>query len=295
MNLDRMSVPLNNTEYSLLMSTSIFSDDRRAISSEVLVPASRPVERTVIVQPVRTDAPIFRGVTTDENGTQAVLEVQEPITYTDPTTNRPVNAIKYNALTRKAGDTFQWNSYEFTVLDVSASQGMDLLQKGAEEPVWIAMGHNVFNEAMAPLPDKAPYSSADVAQQNTGYSTGRGARGGRNARGATGATAAGGMPGVTAGMTPITAGSTSMAGLQAALLPPAGTDPPLPPGSTDDLEARMKARRASQDAVPVGANTISPTTVTPAKPAASAAEVERQLQARRDAQLATPASAPAGG
>ena len=36
-----------------------------------------------------------------------------------------------------------------------------------------------------------------------------------------------------------------MAGLQSALVTPQ-LDPPLPPGSADDLERRMKARRESQ-------------------------------------------------
>jgi len=284
LNLGRMSVDMD-PQYNLLLGTSIFSEDRRAIDvNPPRVAETRPIE--VVRPPVRTDAPIFRGVATDKGGTQAVLEVQEP--------NMETGSIKYNALSCKPGDTFQWNGREYTVVDVSLNEGMSLLQPGAQEPIMIAMGHNIFDQAMPSLPDTPPYRSGDAQPQNTGYNTGRGARG-RNARGAMGATDTTGMPGVTTGMTPITAGS-SMAALQGALVSPT-SDPPLPPGSADDLERRMRARSESQVAAPGGATTVSPTTIKPATPAApkvSTEELERQLQARRDAQMA-PTTAPAGG
>jgi len=289
MNLGNMNVPLANTDYSLLLSTSIFSEDRRATGISRPEPTTRPAREIVVERPpIRTDAPVFRGIATDDSGAQAVLEIQEP--------NMDTGTIKYTAVSCKPGETFQWVGNEYKVVAVSLDRGMTLLQPGMDEPVLIAMGHNILDQAMPPLPDVAPYRSGDAQPQNTGYSSGRG-RGRTGGRGGVGGTtAATGMPGVTAGMTPITAGSTSLAGLQGALMSSA-SDPPLPPGSTDDLERRMRARRESQVAAPGGATMIGPTAAppaAPAAPAASAAELERQLQARRAAQMeSTPTTAPA--
>jgi len=289
--MGRMGVNMGS-DYDVLLTTSIFSQDRRAIGRDI--PATtRAADPVVVRAPVRTDAPIFRGVASDSTTTQAVLEVQEP--------NLDTGSIKYTALSCKPGETFEWNGSEYKVVAVSMDKGMSLLQPGAEQPIQIAMGNNIFNQHMGDLPDTPPYRSADATSQNTGYSSGRGRT--RNTRGGTTGTpvSTGGTTAVTAAITPITAGSTSLSALQQALVSPAA-DPPLPPGSADDLERRMRSRRESQMAAPGGATTVSPTVITtpaapaPAAPAgATADELERALRARRDSQMAAPAPAPAPG
>ena len=229
-----MSVTMDS-EYGILTITSIFAENRRGGRGGQ--PPPPPGTNTGTEQgtnpPPRRDAPIFRGVVTDETGTQAVLEVQEG--------DARAGAVRNTIASYKAGQTFQWNGTRYTVLGVDLDKGMTLEQGGG--PLTISLGKNILNQAMAPLPDMPLYRSPDALpqKQNDGY-TGRGRTG-----------SSGGMVGGTSGG----AGGFSMASLQSALV--SSSDPPLPPGSADDLASRMKQRREMQLAAPGGAPVTTPT------------------------------------
>lgn len=235
-----------SSEYNILTTTSIFAQNRRAMDTGEIV-ATQPVTYVVRTAPVRLDAPIFRGVQVDESGAQAVMEVQQ----TDPNNN---NAVVTRALSLKSGEVLTFDGTEYKVVSVDRDAGLKLAVTGGE--MVIAMGSNVLMQAMAPLPDTPPYRAMDATPQNQNNNNMGGRRGGRGGAGAAG----GGMVAMGGTMAGGGGAAISMAGLQGALM--TSSDPPLPPGSADNLEARMKARRDTQ--IGAGGSIVtSPVTVTP--------------------------------
>ena len=212
-------------DYSIMDTTSIFARDRIAVDPNYIPVPQAPVAPR---QVYRGDAPIFRGVMIDKDkGPVALIEIQQQ----DRTT-------KNDYLT--PGQTIDWNGYK--VVDVTMD-GMLVLN--GDQNILIPIGRNVDNQVVQQLSTVAQYQSQDAlgminqTQNGPGGGGGRGGRGGRGGGGLGG----GGAGGLAAGIVDVQ------------------LDPPLPPGSADDLEARMRARRDNQlnsSPVPVSLPAVTP-------------------------------------
>jgi hypothetical protein len=222
-------------DYAIMDTTSIFARDRIAIDPNYIEVPQPPVIRQ---QVPRGEAPIFRGVMIDKDkGPVALVEMASQERGGTPTNDY-----------LKPGDTIAWNGDK--VVDVTMD-GMLVLQ--GDTNVMIPIGHNVDNQQVSQLSTVAQYQSQDAMgvsnQQQQNYNGGGGGRGGRGGRGGGGGQGGGGGFGGGAG------------GLAGQIIN-VQLDPPLPPGSADDLEARMKARRDSQlnsTSSPLPAPTVAPT------------------------------------
>jgi hypothetical protein len=272
---------LTDTTFKELETTSIFAKDRRAVDPNGPLVDTSPI---ITVPPpqsaFRGDAPIFRGVVEDKNGIQGLLEVQKQ----DPVTHNVMPSTEYI----RKGETITWNNSQ--VVDLSMD-GLTVIRGGKN--VLIPLGYNVENQPASLLSSVAAYVSQDaLGVQNNQNNNNNGFGGGRNGRGGGGFGAGGGGGGFGAGG--VGGGRNGGVGFGAGIaqaIVSVQLDPPLPPGSADDLEARMRARRDAQTggaSAPVVVPTtpiITTPTGTPVAPATPATPTP--------AAPATPA--PAGG
>jgi hypothetical protein len=241
----------NSEDYGILTTTSIFARNRIAIDNSI--------SETTQPQPTKQGpAPVFVGVMKDDDGYVAFVESGGSVA--------PV----------KAGEKINWDNS--TVKSVS----MDKMQVQSGETVSeIPLGYNLRNEPAQPVPSViVPPVSADVSNRGN-YATGGGNVGNNNNFGGRnggnfGGNFGGGFGGNFGGRGQRNFGGNNFGGPGGnnfgpgagtnnfgpgggnnnfgnvnwqnfgSVTPVVSTDPPLPAGTTDDLEARMKARRAQQ-------------------------------------------------
>jgi hypothetical protein len=236
-------IQLSN-DYAILDTTSIFAQNRRAVSSSEVNPAD--------VQPVvfRGASPVVRAAMIDDLGPLALLEVQQ-------------RDGSLAALYVRKGDTVEYANAK--VLDVTleylrlsrASTG-----EGSSAYFDVPVGRNLDGQISGVLPATLVNQSLDAlgATQNQNY--GRNNRGGRgggtyggnfgggNFGGNYGGNFGGGNYGggynnYAGGLGALVGGGTTAVSVTNTVVNP-NLDPPLPPGTNDDIAARMAARRQTQ-------------------------------------------------
>ena len=253
----QVTVPLAGSEYAVLDTLSIFARDRRAIDPMTQQRAPTPVRQG--------PAPVLIGTIIDDQGPLAILQDSRGLDYVRPGGTIAWDQSKVVAVTK---DTI--------TVTGGAPQGGEVRTGNLE----VTIGHNLRNESMIPVSTYTAYQSADVANVgNPGQTTNqrgggagglgntRGGRGrqqqqqyqqpqggfvapsnvtlvvpGQGTAGYGGAAGFGGAGGA--------AGFGGPAGFGGAIAQPTTpvvtSDPPLPPGSADDIAARMAERRAQQ-------------------------------------------------
>lgn len=256
--------------YAILDTTSIFAQNRRAARIDDFVD-TQPAQIVVRIPTVRMEAPVFRGTVVDDTGKPiAVMEVRQP----DGT---------YKADYLQQGDPVEYSNSK--VLEVTLDYlRLARVQASANSLPYIDIqpGFNLDGTQMGSLPNTPTYLSQDAQGLSNGQNAG--GRGGRGGRGG-----AGGMGGMTGGMGGMGGGGgrtgggggyvgTTAGSMATSLVNPA-LDPPLPPGSSDDIAGRMASRRQIQmsgaagtaapapSAAPTTPGTSAPATPDPLAPA----------------------------
>ncbi len=243
-----------STSYNILETTSIFAQDRRAVSyNSGQVQDPTPVVITPVVP--RGNTPIFRASMIDDNGPLVMLEVLE--------FNGNLTYYYY-----RVGQTLEWNKSQILRIDLDK---MQLSRASATGFIEIPLGYNIDGySASAGLPNSPTYQSNDALGQTNNQNTGGGGRGGRGGGGGGGGFAGGnfggGGGGGGRGGGGFGGGGTA-GGMATSIINPM-LDPPLPGGSTDDIAARMAQRRNLQLN---STTTVTPTTPAPAAPTTPAA------------------------
>lgn len=241
-------------DYQILNTTSIFARNRMALDSSI------PETPTAVAQPTRVGPPpVFVGVMEDPTGYIAFLEM---------TNNNFVSSV----VPVRTGDTVQWDNSSVKSVTMDKIQ---IVSNGTT--IDIPLGHNFKNEPISAPATWVPPVSLDVGNRGN-YATnsgnfnqgGFGGRGNQNQFGGRGnqnqfgfggnqgnfnqgnqnfggGGGRGGRGGGGGGFGAFGGNNNNFnVGAAAVTTPVITNDPPLPAGTADDLEARLRARRAQQ-------------------------------------------------
>ena len=196
-------------DYSMLTRLSIFSR-QRVITPAVTSSADSRTERTIPVKP-----PVFVGAMKVDTGMVAMVQVFAADGRSECITVEP-------------GETIHWGTNSSKVVEITMNEIWLSGANGRHEEV--AMGSDLLNRPQenvyAVRPGLLGRDAAFVARSENEPPSGRAGR-------------------FTAQREPQffrSRGTSDEVGSDAQ----AAADPPLPPGSSDNIEARMRARRAAQ-------------------------------------------------
>ncbi len=195
--------------YAIFNTVSIFDLNRN-----VTPPPPPPPPPPLQPDKYNLGAPVFRGSIVDDVGPLAMLEIQEAN-----------GAISYQYL--REGQLVSWNHATVLRITLDTLRLSDTSGTGIDIPI----GSNLYRVPVGTLPTAPSFVSNDVIGASTVPQPGAGV---------------GGLRGLRGGFTPGTgARGNTASGLATTLINPA-LNPPLPPGTTDDLAARMALRRQIQ-------------------------------------------------
>jgi len=196
---------------------------------------------------------VFRGTMIDDTGAIALMEVQQG----------GGTIAQY----LREGDPVPYNNSK--VIEVTLDHlRLSRVQVNADSLPYLDLppGYDLDGNQVGFIPNSPSYLSADLLGQTSGQNNqgGRNGRGGRGGGGNFGGGNFGGGAYNTAGVGGMYVGSTA-AGLATSIINPS-LDPPLPPGSADNIAGRMAARRASQMSAPAAPAPVAPAPAAPAAP-----------------------------